>query len=419
MNEDVVTIDAMKEAAKEYDVEVGLELFDTTESRTNFLESAIETRSKSKVKLAMDLIKSKSLPFASTSRTVGKKFSDLLKGNQDFMHRALLDDTFVTEASTFPVDVEIFEEERAQRTLDHINTFNEYHEWTDHNDSETHVAKWESRDGRENSSEAHTRETLTSTTNGKLLFLGIENAAKAGPDGIVRHLLATKTATEIFESSAVGWTVDSKWKTWKWRFLRKAAIYALFLVLFVAYCIALDPHAKPQSQGIQWILLVAIATFGCWFLREELLQMRTYMNDGETMSRSRTKGLTYHFASKWNWLDMTSTSILVAVIPVLHVMAYCHRGKARDVLSIVVSVEALLAFFKVTRLDFRCLPHIQCFADLVFHATVRRDRIFGASCRQCDSRLLKIPRSHVLCHDGICRCAVRALQKRIDRRRRR
>lgn len=375
VHENVAAIRAVKEIAKELSTEIGLDWIQANGNEINFLESAaIFEPSKSKVKLAIDLIESKLVPFVSSARIVGKRFLDLLKGSQDIAHRSLLNNAFITEASSFSVNLEIFDTKRQNRRLKIFNTFDEYYEWTDFSDAQTLAAKWESKVIQKRSSKTNSQ-TLTSTLTGKLMFVAIEDAAKVGMDGMIRPLLAMDTPADIFDTDAVTWTVGFKWRIWKYRLMQDAAFYVLFLMIFMGYCLEVSHHYPPQDdskgqRALEVILLLAIVAFGTRYLVEEILQIRSYTNDGKAMFESQSWGLRYHFSSMWNWLDMISSFVLVFLIPILHVLCFFRHipHHVENILAVVVALEAILVFVKV--IFFLSLRFLNFFVDLVFHASV-------------------------------------------------
>ena len=232
----------------------------------------------------------------------------------------------------------------------HLHTSDSYLDWFDRDDQSELNQQWRSQ----NSKELAKMEKYgnTSTKKALLVFIRIQDAAKAGIEGIIRPLLFKHVPLHFWEYKVVKWVVVYKWlKIWKRRFIWQGVWYLCFLVIFTVYA-SLLATTRSLSEGSQELkissscLLGAAAAFGVNMTVEEFRQMLTYQREVKLCPRNSKFSLPYFLTFMWNWVDMFSCLMLVILIPLFHTFALIEPD-CEEVLSMLVALEAITAFIKV------------------------------------------------------------------------
>ena len=343
---------------------------------TDLLKKALKKKGTSKIEEAVRLVCSDVAPFTSSAKIIKNSFRDLLLQEFRVLEDMLLTSDLLHEVCLLDVHVSFLDPDLRRDKAIHMITSDSYLEWSEPNSQDTLNDLWKRKSPK--IIKGLEADGNKSTKKASLTFLRIEDAAKVGIQGILRPLLFQHVPLHFFQYRAVKWVVLYKWlRIWRKRFIRQGFRYAGFLILFTLYAAFLASTNKfsesDLSLKITCSCLLGVSSVFGWFMAfEEFLQMLTYCKEGKssltkkewtwTYFRSfewKLVGvLPYFFTFKWNWVDMFSCLMLTILIPLFHILAFLLSG-FEEVLSILVALEAITAYVKVTFATDRLKPAIK------------------------------------------------------------
>ena len=359
--------------AEEHGCLLALEWTETSTGEVcNVLDKALQTKTVDYIEDALRLVCSTVTPFRNGAAIAKNSFQKLVESNLEIVERALADNSFVTPVCDFEVHVDFLAERSKLETAEHIGTADTYLDWKHTTDQDAVKRNWR----KENEKTIQKMEAggNKSTTSASLQFVRVEDAAKPGMDGIIRPLLLKNVPARFFEFDVTKWVVQFKWsRIWKQRFIKDAALYALFLVLFTVYAeslsrIAVLSKANIGRKVMATVFLAISVLFGLRMAVKETTQLLDYMKDSEVQSNNLSEGrrrdlfsvgLRHYFSFAWNRLDIASCLLLLAVILPLHLFSLLHEGMD-ELLSAAVAIEALVVYAKVSS------PQVGCSTRLLF-----------------------------------------------------
>ena len=189
-------------------------------------------------------------------------------------------------------------------------------------------------------------------------------------NGNIRPLLLRNVPAHFFEYDVLRWTVQFKWaKVWRSRFVEDACYYAVFLAVFTAYALLLSTiqelsNTSFANKTASSCLVAVAAVFHIRLGIKEHRQLENYMKDAKSYvevpfretnrkkaERDKTTcsgwlGFQYYFRFTWNWVDLASCVLLLAIIVPLHLYSLVS-SQTEEWLSASVAIEALVVYAKV------------------------------------------------------------------------
>ena len=180
----------------------------------------------------------------------------------------------------------------------------------------------------------------------------LEDIAQIGKEGILRRLLLQDVPDYFYKYDAVKWTIHLKWKVfWKRRCWKNAFWYAAFVPIFTIYASLVGSGGTFQDKdtlmfALETIFLSLSWMFALWMMYEECLQIASLMKDGEELVKRKYRGFLTYIASKWNLIQFTSCTMLLAFIPVFHILACCDPT-FESTLAVFIGFESVFVWFKV------------------------------------------------------------------------
>ena len=349
LENDRETVKMIKELCARREFELSLNWITEGNEVKNLLREALSSNATNAVANILELIGLQSTPFIQTATSVKNCFTALAAQHFETLKSALFRNRFVFDTCQVRVRMKFLDEVSREQSILFIDTTDDYLSWENSIDTDILWKKWQL--SNEEIVE-DIEEDNKSTRIADLKFVCIEDAGKTGMGGILRPLLMKNMPAHIFQTDAVKWIIDYKWrKIWKHRFYRCARFYALRLGLVTAYAIILGGSAN-ISKELTWkevvaSLLVALNfIFGCITLKEEVTQMYNLYEDGREFFGSRGLGIRYYFSSRWNWLDLAFCSLLILFVPTFHVLEMFQSGHWR-LLSATAAISTILAYVKV------------------------------------------------------------------------
>lgn len=354
-------VDMVVKLSLDHNVPLGIEWMDNQGSHHSLLSESIQRRSTSNVRAALALVKH--APFMQCARMVKKHLRQMLSDYPQIIEDALSENQLVFEVCQLKVHPDYLDPTIKRDTAIHITTVDTITEWKLDQDPEKAGERWK----RELYEEVMSLERKADKPRelASLHAICIEDAAGIGMNGLIRPLLMSAAPARIFKSATVKWTVLWKWfNIWKPRFLKMAIRYGVFLITFTAYGVAIGTRHDLAKQNwvfytVSGVLLSVIFAFGCDMIAEEIRQLMSYTRDGRQYLKDPWWGMRYFLESSWNWVDVTSSFILLVPIPVFHVLTCAGYG-FNDWLLATVAFEAIIASIKAQPPNC-CSQRLGCF----------------------------------------------------------
>ena len=398
--------DCIQEIAKENKVELPLDFVeydkdgkvkydeDGKKVMNNLLHKAIQKQAAGSVEKVFGFMKARVVPFNKAAASVRECWKELCHPNfREVLRKALFDGSFVWKACDVSVNVRCLHHRTRKQEGIHLGTDDSFLDWKFCQDDEGRKQKWISAEKEIEQIRELEEEGFTSKDDAQLHFVCIEDAAKSGMDGIIRPLLLSRAPASFFEWDPVKSAIEIKWHKWwkkraQWRLLGHLVFLALLTVYVSIVGSSGDLHgAEPWRQYLSTGIIVCTMIYGGHQLREEVCQLKKLASDGKNLVDGtnwlkllgleewqkklfggekwqmlkllglRWRGIRYYFSSRWNTMDLTSGALLLVFIPVLHCCELFHPTHVfidfsptlyRKALSVLVAVETLIAYLKVT-----------------------------------------------------------------------
>lgn len=191
----------------------------------------------------------------------------------------------------------------------------------------------------------------TSKTEACAKVIPYPDIARIGSNGILRQLVLNDTPPEIYASLPIQCVIKYKWGLYAERLVEEDFwFYTVLIILFTTYAFLSGFHGtddvrriskmfKGQGNALSFFLLTFLSLcciMGFGKLTALYKQLYTLWKD------ARYKGLLYWGSTLKNWVEFTAYTILVFVIPLLHL-----RGWSSALLTTFIALESLLLWSKL------------------------------------------------------------------------
>ena len=399
----------IKESLQDQEMELAI-VWVTTKGRVkNLLEKAVRSRYTNSVEPIIDLMKSKLVPLDKAAAALKKHWKNLCDPRfREILGKALSENAFVFDLCHFPVHVDFLNSTWRKEKAVHVGTTDSFLDWMVHKNPD--YLRWQWQLQNEAVIREMKKEGNESTTEVSLRFVRIADAAKPGMDGIIRPLLMHRAPARFFQSDVVKWVIQHKWhKIWDKRVKWALVQHAAFLVCFTAYILVVGrcgdlSEANLLEQILSTILVAGIAAYGGIQFREELNQLKNSVKDGKeyprldqldqwdqlhrfdqwdqqglsarlSLWRSEQlyqlglwwSGVSYYFRSRWNVLDLVSSTLILTVIPAFHCIELFRSGYQK-LLSVSASVGVIMVYVKVQSVPLTAFKSTACLFQVWYHA---------------------------------------------------
>eukprot|EP00210_Caulerpa_lentillifera_P007815 g7457.t1 len=121
---------------------------------------------------------------------------------------------------------------------------------------------------------------------------------------------------------------------------------------FTSYvvCIGQSRHSLKNNVPFQVctsLILIVIVGFVMVMLREEVMQFKTYLMDGnELFLNNSSRGVKHYLGSLWNLLEFLTYAILIFLIVPMHFLCFKYTSLF-SLFYVLLAVESILMWFKV------------------------------------------------------------------------
>lgn len=352
-NKDGTVMRKLFDSASKYQIKLNSSWIKTYDDQgsCNFLRIAIDEKNEAMVKFFLDMMAKHLFSFNDTASILKSCFKDLWIKYRTFFEPMLLTDCFLWDVCQIEVPSDVFtvESQVAART----GTCSSLANWENASSERHELGHWNAH----NSNCIREIKATGSPTMAKAVVkcFSIADACKSGLNGITRFLLMTNAPSYIYRTTLVEWTITRKWeKIWRKRCRRTLLMYFLLVAFFSAYAMSIGFEKHEEGEAL-WhevlfaaFLVVSVILVSIMF-KQEGTQLRTYRNDGmQLFPHKKTWGIKYYFKSRWNWVELITYTILLTIIPSLHIMSIFYSS-CLPWLHTFVAIETILIWTKVRK----------------------------------------------------------------------
>eukprot|EP00210_Caulerpa_lentillifera_P006581 g6286.t1 len=336
------------EAAQHHGLLLGL-VWSQGSSRTNLLSESIESKDINGVRTALSMVKEQLSPFASSGKIMKDSFKDLWTNYHDLFAMMLVNNELAFQFSEVVNTSAMFNS--ANHPRNQLGTSDQFSSFRNKSNNFVLERSCKSLEGKFGN-QVKVQDQMT-TSKAVLKVFCIENVCKIGFNGILRLLLMQNAPSNIYKTELVRSVICWKMKyIWRARALAKIKIYTIFVAIFSSYAILIGYLGDHLLNEI-WkpilivLLLVVLMVMALLFLREEYIQVKTYIRDGRVLSKDRPScGLWHYLHSKWNQLELLSYFLILVVIPILQFFAFLDSNIIPGLYAII-AIESILLWTKV------------------------------------------------------------------------